>query len=291
MMLRLALWIAALYPHAWRNRYEAELQALLEEAPLTPRILIDLLRGALDAHVHPRGLPASPPRRMRATISATLSCWIALVFLGAGFAKATEDPPFRAHAIPGAAWLSVAALALTGAGVMALAGAPLAFTVLRQAWLERTPVLRRAVGFTVLAPAAFAALTGLVSAVAARNQGSASPGDALVVVWAGLAVLIGAGCALAARAGLLNARLPAWQLVLGVAGAWLLARIMAALTIAVGLYALFLALDAPSVAASPNGPFNLPTTVVLGSQLVGMVLASALATVTTRRGLAALRGA
>ncbi len=294
MMLRLARLIAALYPHAWRSRYEAELCALLEEAPLTPRTLIDLLRGALDAHVHPRGLPASPRRRMRATVSATLSCWIALVFLGAAFAKATEDVPFRtaqgAHALLGLAWLAVAALALAGAAVMVLAGGPLAFTVLRQAWLERTPVLRRAISLTVAALLVFAAVTGLISAFAAGNRGSTQPGHVVFVLWIGLAVLIGAGCALAARAGLLYARFPAWQLVLGVAGAWLLARIMAALTIAVALYALLLAVDSPSLATRPNGPFGWPTTVVLASQAVGMVVASVLATVTTRRGLAALRG-
>ncbi len=290
MMLRLALWIVALYPHAWRARYQAELQVLLEQAQLTPRTLVDLLRGALDAHARPRGQPASPRRRMRATVSATLSCWIALTLLGAGFAKATEDPPFRADALPGAAWLLVAALALAGAAVIALAGGPLAFTVVRQAWRERTPPLVRALGAAAGAVGAFILATVLVSLLARNSNGAGWPGHVLFFLWAGLAVLIGAGCALAARAGLMNARFPAWQLVLGVAGAWLLARIMVALTVAVALYAMLLVLDSPSLAASPNGPLGWPTTVVLGSQLVGMVLASALATVTTRRGLTALRG-
>lgn len=50
-----------LYPSAWRARYGAEMADLLAERPPTWRDSIDLLRGALDAHLHPRSpsrLPA-----------------------------------------------------------------------------------------------------------------------------------------------------------------------------------------------------------------------------------------
>ena len=43
----------ALYPRAWRARYGDELEALLEVAPVGLRDRFDLLRGALDAHLHP----------------------------------------------------------------------------------------------------------------------------------------------------------------------------------------------------------------------------------------------
>ena len=43
-----------LYPRAWRERYGEELAAQLEEErPLRIGIVGDLLRGALDAHLHP----------------------------------------------------------------------------------------------------------------------------------------------------------------------------------------------------------------------------------------------
>lgn len=45
--------IVALYPRAWRARYGDELEALLEAGSLGLRDRIDLLRGALDAHLHP----------------------------------------------------------------------------------------------------------------------------------------------------------------------------------------------------------------------------------------------
>lgn len=49
-----------LYPRAWRDRYADELLAVLASRPSTLRTRLDLVRGALDAHVHPL-LPPSPP--------------------------------------------------------------------------------------------------------------------------------------------------------------------------------------------------------------------------------------
>lgn len=43
-------WLVRLYPRAWRERYGPEFMALLEEQPLTLRSVLDIVRGALDAH-------------------------------------------------------------------------------------------------------------------------------------------------------------------------------------------------------------------------------------------------
>ena len=43
--------ILKLYPRTWRNRYEAEVAALIDEHPLRLRDRLDLLWGAIDAHV------------------------------------------------------------------------------------------------------------------------------------------------------------------------------------------------------------------------------------------------
>ena len=44
-----------LYPADWRERYEEEMQELLEHAPPTRRDRLDLVRGALDARLHHSG--------------------------------------------------------------------------------------------------------------------------------------------------------------------------------------------------------------------------------------------
>lgn len=52
--------LVRLYPRAWRDRYEDEFIALLEERPPTPRDVLDTIRGAFDAHLHPTAADADP---------------------------------------------------------------------------------------------------------------------------------------------------------------------------------------------------------------------------------------
>jgi hypothetical protein len=55
-----------LYPRAWRDRYGDELLALLEEHPATLVDTFDLIRGALDARLHPQvpGVAAVPDKEL-----------------------------------------------------------------------------------------------------------------------------------------------------------------------------------------------------------------------------------
>jgi hypothetical protein len=52
-------WLVRLYPRAWRERYGAEMSAMLEQMPLTPAAVIDLVAGAIDARVAPHAVAAS----------------------------------------------------------------------------------------------------------------------------------------------------------------------------------------------------------------------------------------
>jgi hypothetical protein len=45
--------LLALYPDDWRARYEPEVAWILAQEPLTWRGRLDLVRGAIDAHLHP----------------------------------------------------------------------------------------------------------------------------------------------------------------------------------------------------------------------------------------------
>lgn len=49
-----------LYPRAWRDRYEAEMVDLLAERSVSVRDVVDLVRGAGDAHLHPQAGPTIP---------------------------------------------------------------------------------------------------------------------------------------------------------------------------------------------------------------------------------------
>lgn len=51
--------LVRLYPRAWRERYEAEFLGILEARPPSGRDRLDIVRGALDARLHPE-IPGSP---------------------------------------------------------------------------------------------------------------------------------------------------------------------------------------------------------------------------------------
>ena len=57
--------LVRLYPRSWRDRYADEMLALLEAGPVSRRDGFDLLRGALDAWLH-------PPTRSRIPAAAAL---------------------------------------------------------------------------------------------------------------------------------------------------------------------------------------------------------------------------
>jgi hypothetical protein len=52
-------WLLWLYPREWRRRYGEEFLALIEERMWSPTVVLDILRGAIDARLHPQ-LRAAP---------------------------------------------------------------------------------------------------------------------------------------------------------------------------------------------------------------------------------------
>jgi DNA-binding PadR family transcriptional regulator len=90
IIMRVVLWILHLYPLAWRERYEAEMVALLEQHAITFWTVLDLLVGALDARMDPhyrRGRQLLPLLRLQASwrwfASACVACWLGFfIWLG-----------------------------------------------------------------------------------------------------------------------------------------------------------------------------------------------------------------
>jgi hypothetical protein len=290
MMRRLCIAAIALYPDAWLSRYGPELLILVEQRPATFLTLIDLLRGALDAHLRPISRTRTDPQRMRASISGALACWIAFVLVGGAFAKATEDAPFRvaahAHGLLGIARTAVIVLAALSAVTVALAGAPLLVAVARQAWVDRDRALIRALLVPVAGVAAFLVTT---AALALATHASLShPAPMVPRVWAVVTVAAAAACAFGTRATLKRARFGTFELRAGTVGATVLSRAMAALTVAVAVYEVTLLVDSPRLGSLQNGPFHTSTTVVLSLLLAAMTVLSTLATRAARRARRAL---
>jgi hypothetical protein len=107
-----------LYPAAWRTRYGDEFESLLEERPLTPFDVADVLLGAIDAHMHRRGRAASQDRK-GLTMTPRLAGQAAvvggfLILIGLLPLEKTSTFPAAFVMLAGAAALVVALAGLSG---------------------------------------------------------------------------------------------------------------------------------------------------------------------------------
>jgi hypothetical protein len=108
-----------LYPTSWRTRYGDEFESLLEERPLGPFDVADVLLAAIDAHLSLRGRGAASHRQRSFTMSLRLGGSAAILggtLFIAGFVATSLDGTDAAF--PGAAMI----LAGTAALLIALIG-------------------------------------------------------------------------------------------------------------------------------------------------------------------------
>jgi hypothetical protein len=89
------------YPARWRARYGDEFAELLEERPLGPFDVFDVLLGALDAHLHLRGLGAASEHGKGFAMSLRIGGLAALLggllwFIGLAGGSATDADGFFA---------------------------------------------------------------------------------------------------------------------------------------------------------------------------------------------------
>lgn len=292
MTRRLARLALTLYPLAFRRRYGEEMCALLDQSP--PRVLsvLDLLRGALIAHLRPvpsLGGLVGPADRVRASASGVLACWVVFVAAGLGYFKTTEDPPFaaagHAHQLLGAAHSAVQLLAVVGSAGVLVGALPLIIAAVARA--QREPRLRFLVTIPGLAVTLFAGLTVLLSGAARSHtfQHATTPAYGALFVWMLAALACGAVCVVVSRQVLFAVPLARGRLVVAFACAALVTAAMAAMALATALYTVGLALDASQLASTPNGPLQLMgTSVSLIVQFIVMAAAATLAATTTRRG-------
>jgi hypothetical protein len=296
MTRRLARLALRLYPLAFRHRYGQEMHALLDETPPRLPAVLDLLRGALVAHLRPPAATAgvvAAADRVRASASGVLACWVAFAAAGFGFYKTTEDGTFTAagyeHPLLGAVHFSVQALALVGSAAVLLGALPLVAAALAET--RRRPGLRRLVSVPPLAVIVFAGLTGVLIVVAHSQHphGPTTGGGIVFIAWGVAGLACGAACVVAARRALFAVPMSRWRLLAAFACGAVVSAAMAAITLATALYAIALPLDAAHLAGAPNGPLGeMSVSASLVVTVVVMALATMLAATTTLRGWSAV---
>jgi hypothetical protein len=130
-----------LYPRVWRERYEEEFGALLEERHASVLDVCDVALGALDAWLFPQVAGersvAFMVGRMRRSVLLVLWAWVGLVAAGVGFQKMTEYEDFvraaRESAPVGAAFDAVVVGAFVTLAAVLVGGIPIVFAALRDA--------------------------------------------------------------------------------------------------------------------------------------------------------------
>jgi hypothetical protein len=292
MTAKLARLTLRLYPHAFQRRYADEMRALLEQSPPGAREILDLMRGALAAHLRPpEATTASvdPGDRVRASAGGVLVCWVVFAAAGFAFYKTTEDPPFsaagNAHQLLGAAHVAVQAVSVAASAVVVLGALPLIWAAFRHARDEH----RLRIVVAPLAPLAlFGCVTAILVAVAAGRpagqQSATGLGSVAFTLWG----LIGLGCAIACAVGcrraLFATPLRPGRLLVALGSATVVSFAMVVVAAIVAAYAIALALDASQLSATANGPFQvLSTGASLAVQVVVMVVAAAIAVTASRR--------
>ena len=115
-----------LYPRAWRDRYGGEVAALLAAEPMTARLALDLIAGAVDARVRPQSVV------IRAT--GTPETGEKVMARVSGICAPSSEITFRDRA-KSAAWIVAGTAGLTwlSIGLIQFVGRSLAVVTLRYA--------------------------------------------------------------------------------------------------------------------------------------------------------------
>lgn len=207
------------YPLAWRERYETEMTAVLEEHRAGLATWFDLLRGAFDARLDPAfaGGRNVLINRMRRSEIAVFCAFVVYVLAGFGFQKMTEDAAqagvMRAHAAVGIGYYAVIVGAII-AGLSVAAGAlPVGLSVLRRAFSERRTDLIALLAVPVVLGVA---ILGWGIAVAHNGGGIQSAGVRALILFVMLAAVVSAAAVSLAvsradvgESTVRNARIPA----------------------------------------------------------------------------------
>lgn len=288
MSARLARLALGLYPLAYRRRYGEEMRALLEDQPPGRRTVIDLLKGALRAHLRPADAPAGvvdAADRVRASTSAVLLCWVFVAAAGLGYYKTTEDFSIasRLHPLLRGTYLAAQLVAGIASVTVVLGALPLILAALARA--PHDPRLRRTVALAVLPLMAFGGLTGVVVAVAhATGPHGSSAGNAVAIAWGIIGLACAIACVQACRAALFQVPVGPTELRIALRAATVVAGAMLTIAAAIAVYAIALSADASPLGAQSNGPFGLlSVTASLIVQVIVMAGAGGLATIATSR--------
>ncbi len=136
-------WLTSLYPRAWRDRYAAEFDVLLEQCLHSPLDVVDVFLGALDAHLQLLNGENLSWRMMnmlnklRTTLLMVFAAFIGFIVAGFSLVGLADDSPMiplmKTNLALAAAWTTIQIGAVVALLAVVIGGLPLALTVVRRA--------------------------------------------------------------------------------------------------------------------------------------------------------------
>ncbi len=212
MMKRIRSWLTRLYPRAWRNRYAAEFDVLLEQCLRSPLDVVDVFLGALDAHLQLLSGENLSWRMMnmfnklRTTVLIVFAAFIGFIIAGFSLVGLADDSPMiplmQTDFALAAAWRIIQAGAVIALLAIVIGGTPLVLTIFRRVLASQrrdlglllVPLfsllaIMLYLGFILLVGSGRIQLPGVVPAVQAGNF---PPGNRLLLGGLALVFVIGA---------------------------------------------------------------------------------------------------
>jgi len=190
-MQKIRPWLTRLYPRDWRLRYEDEFTALLEQCLNSPMDVLDVILGAVDAHLRLLSGDSLNWRvmnminKIRTTILIVFAAYIGFVIAGFSLVGLADDSPMvalmKTNAALSAAWLTIQAGAVVALLAVVIGGLPLAITVIRQALTSS----HRGLGLLLVPVVAFLAVASYGGFVLAVGFGRIQVPGVLPVVQPG----------------------------------------------------------------------------------------------------------
>jgi hypothetical protein len=286
-----------LYPLSWRDRYGDEFAAVLETCPLRLTTIVDVLLGAVDAHINPQdttGRVLQMLNRPRRSAIVVFWAYIAFVLAGLNYFKSTEDDIRRLthyRADISTTYIVIEAGAALALLAVLAGGVPLALAALRRAWEQKRWDIPLLLAVPPVALAVWLGWTLFIAVVIARGApppNGVDPRAGFVFLsWGGLFVL----CAIASTSAVsiamsrseLNSRLFRLALWPAVAATVCMAIVLAAVV----LWGLAVHTDVPSYFSTPDTPFRISYAVAWFADVAAMAVATFVAAAALVRGFSA----
>jgi len=218
-------WLVRLYPRAWRERYAAEFDALLDECLRSPLDVVDVMLGAMDAHLqllngdNVNWRIMNRINKLRTTILVVFAAYIGFIVAGFSLVGLADDSPMiplmKTAPALAAAWTTIQMAAAVALLAVVIGGLPLALTVIRRALASS----RHALGLLLVPVFAFLALVLYVGFVYLVGSGRIQVPGVLPVVQPGYFPpgnrLMLAGLMLVFVLGAIASTLAVWKAVSG----------------------------------------------------------------------------